>query len=262
MKKIFFTILIVGLLVSLVTTPARAITFGHLDGANHPNVGALVVDFPGYGKDVVCSGTLISDNIFLTAAHCVDWMPAAGFQPDQVWVTFDPVFSQSGTFYHGTYYEDPLYNHTTSNPDDMAVIVLDAPVFGITPASLPISGLLDDMKASGTLKNQQFVTVGYGTVRDDKTGGPHALYWEGARRFAEQTFNALTASWLKLSENPSTGNGGTCYGDSGGPHFLGTSNTVVALTVTGDYNCRATDVDYRLDTPSARSFLGGFVSLP
>jgi hypothetical protein len=37
---------------------------------------------------------------------------------------------------------------------------------------------------------------------------------------------------------------------------------VVALTVTGDSVCRATDVDYRLDTPSARDFLRQFVTLP
>jgi len=43
------------------------------------------------------------------------------------------------------------------------------------------------MKADKTLKNQSFVAVGYGTVREDKTGGPHALYWEGARRFATGT---------------------------------------------------------------------------
>ena len=64
--------------------------------------------------------------------------------------------------------------------------------------------------------------------------------------------------------NPSTGSGGTCYGDSGGPHFLGDSNLVVSITVTGDAPCRATDVTYRLDTPWARAFLGQFpgVSLP
>ncbi len=118
------------------------------------------------------------------------------------------------------------------------------------------------MKAAGTLKDQRFTAVGYGTVRNDKTGGPHSLYWEGARRFVTQGFNALTGSWLKLSENPSTGSGGTCYGDSGGPHFLGDTKMVVALTVTGDYNCRSTDVDYRVDTPSARDFLKDYVSLP
>ena len=62
--------------------------------------------------------------------------------------------------------------------------------------------------------------------------------------------------------NPSTGNGGTCYGDSGGPHFLGDTNMVVSLTVTGDAWCRATDVTYRLDTDSARSYLSQFVELP
>jgi hypothetical protein len=37
---------------------------------------------------------------------------------------------------------------------------------------------------------------------------------------------------------------------------------VVAITVTGDAPCRATDVDYRTDTPSARAFLATYVSLP
>ena len=67
--------------------------------------------------------------------------------------------------------------------------------------------------------------------------------------------------------NPLKGSGGTCFGDSGGPHFAGTGGQtypgkVVALTVTGDAACRSTDVDYRLDTASARAFLGDFVNLP
>ena len=62
--------------------------------------------------------------------------------------------------------------------------------------------------------------------------------------------------------NPSTGSGGTCFGDSGGPHFLGSSRLVVSITVTGDRFCRATDVTYRTDTASARDFLDDFVDLP
>ena len=118
------------------------------------------------------------------------------------------------------------------------------------------------MKGNKELKYQPFVAVGYGTVRDDKTGGPHALYWEGARRFATGTYNALTKGWLKISMNPATGDGGTCYGDSGGPHFLGDTSMIVSLTVTGDINCRATDVTYRLDIPSAREYLESYVDLP
>ena len=67
---------------------------------------------------------------------------------------------------------------------------------------------------------------------------------------------------LSSEMNPSTGNGGTRYGDSGGPHFLGDTDMVVSLTVTGDAWCRATDVTYRLDTDSARSYLSQFVDLP
>ncbi|MGH9893954.1 MAG: hypothetical protein ACREA0_18635 [bacterium] len=64
--------------------------------------------------------------------------------------------------------------------------------------------------------------------------------------------------------NQATGNAGTCFGDSGGPHLLGgvSSNRIVSVTITGDRWCKATDTTYRLDTASARDFLGDFVALP
>ncbi len=56
----------------------------------------------------------------------------------------------------------------------------------------------------------------------------------------------------------------SCYGDSGGPVFLGgpSSNQLVALTSTGDAACTATSVNYRLDTQEALDFLAPFVTLP
>jgi secreted trypsin-like serine protease len=83
---------------------------------------------------------------------------------------------------------------------------------------------------------------------------------EPTRRWADQTVNSLEPAWLNLSMNTSTGDGGTCYGDSGGPHFLGA--VVVAVTVTGDTQCKATDKDYRVDTPQARAFLANYLTLP
>ena len=40
------------------------------------------------------------------------------------------------------------------------------------------------------------------------------------------------------------------------------TNIIAGMTITGEFVCRATNVDYRLDTPSARAFLGQFVRLP
>ena len=98
------------------------------------------------------------------------------------------------------------------------------------------------------------MAVGYGTVPEDKTGGPHAFFFDAIRRYALQSALNLEMAWLLLSMSPSTGSDGTCYGDSGGPHFLGgvESNLMVSITVTGDAMCRATDKTYRLDTPSGQ----------
>lgn len=265
MKRKFVVLLTVCLAALLAVSPALAITFGQLDGERHPNVGALLVawPYPDGPIDIVCSGTLISPTVFLTAAHCVNWMPSAGIAPNDVYVTFDAEYVIGGsTIHRGTYYTNPNYGHDNADLNDVAVVLLDKPITNITPAVLPTAGLLDELKAAGALKNQPFVAVGYGTVRDDKTGGPHSLYWEGNRRFVTGTYNALNKGWLRISMNPSTGDGGTCYGDSGGPHFLGETNMVVSVTVTGDITCRATDVTYRLDIKSARAYLAQFVRLP
>jgi len=260
MKKVLiFTALFV---LVLGTLPASAITFGESDGGRHPNVGAMIVLEPDGNLYFYCSGTLIAPNVFLTAAHCTDAAAAYGADPHDVYVTFDPVYDGDATLYQGTYYLNPNYGHDMYDSHDVAVIILDQEITAITPATLPPAGLLTEMKEDHELKGQEFVAVGYGRLRDDKAGGPHSIGDAGERYFAGQTFQALKPYWLQLSMNPSTDNGGTCYGDSGGPHFLGDSNMVVSLTVTGDTWCRATDVTYRLDTDSARSYLEEFVDLP
>ena len=85
-----------------------------------------------------------------------------------------------------------------------------------------------------------------------------------ARSCAFSGFNSLNGGYIRLSQNAATGNGGTCYGDSGGPNFLPLNGQLIlaATTVTGDDVCMSTNVDYRLDTASARLFLGQYVTLP
>ena len=241
------------LAAALVTAgAAHAITFGQLDTTNRfPQVGGLVAEFDGE-KFLICSGTLIDEDVFLTASHCTVGL-------DDVWVTFDPSFDDASPLLPGTAHTNPLFaSGGQSNTFDVAVVVLDNPVVGVTPARLPTANFLDSFR----LKDQRFTPVGYGTVRESKRKGPQTLFFDAQRRFADQGFRSLTKSWLNLSMNPSTGSGGTCFGDSGGPHFLGNSNLVVSITVTGDRFCRASDVTYRTDTASARDFLDDFVDLP
>jgi hypothetical protein len=255
-----YSILVATLAASLVLAmPAGAITFGTVDTGNRfPHVGAVIAEYNEPGtQEVLCSGTLISPTVFLTAGHCTAFLESIGIQ--DVWVTFDPSFDAASPLIHGTYHTHPLFGSGgQSNTYDLAVIVLDTPVVGITPARLPTLNQLSGM----SLKQQRFTAVGYGTVRNDKTKGPQTLSFDGMRRYADQGFRSLTKAWLNLSMNPSTGSGGTCYGDSGGPHFLAGTNVVVSITVTGDRFCRASDVTYRLDTAWARDFLAQYVTVP
>jgi hypothetical protein len=252
----------IGVSLLAIVPIVRAITFGQPDGNGHPNVGAMIVREPDGVKYLYCSGTLIAPTVFLTAAHCTDAASTSGTNPHDVWVTFDPVYDEKATLHRGTYRLNPNYGHDSYDLNDIAVITLDKPINNINPAELPPAGLLTNMKKADQLNGRQFVAVGYGRLRNEKTRGPHTVGEAGERYYAKQTFQALKPYWLQLSMNPSTDNGGTCYGDSGGPHFLDDSDLVVSLTVTGDFWCRATDVTYRLDTDSARSYLSQFVSLP
>jgi hypothetical protein len=217
---------------------ALAITFGTDDGTKHPNVGALVD-----GSIAYCSGTLISPTVFLTAAHC-------GTDGERVMVTFDSTYTSSSTTYEGTFHQDPDYSTgggRQRDPHDIAVVVFDKPITGITPADLPTLGQLD-----GLAKGTQFTAVGYGV-----SSGRGADV--NVRRYAVSTLSAITPNYLELSQKGKKGQGGTCYGDSGGPNFLGETNTIAAITITGDAMCKSRNTVLRLDTQAALDFLGKYV---
>lgn len=239
-----------------MTVPADAVVYGSPDGNRHPEVGALLATHAySDGTWEACSGTLISGTVFLTAAHC-------DLGVNRVAVTFDSVYRPAtGTTYWGTWHANPGYNQRQSDPGDIAVVVLDQAVSGITPALLPEAGSL-----SGLPRGTKFTAVGYGA--QSVTSGPGGLTYHYAdiRYWGVGTLDTVTPSWLHISGNPATGDAGTCYGDSGGPNFLGAgageTRIVAGTTITGDAICRATNVDYRLDTPTARSFLADYVPLP
>ena len=239
-----------------LTGSAGAVVFGAPDGEGHPNVGALLAPqaYPD-GTWASCSGTLISPTVFLTAAHC-DW------DVERIAVTFASDYDAATDEEHwGTWHADPGFSQRQSDPRDIAVVVFDEPVTGITPAELPGAGSLGQLR-----RGTKFTSVGYGAQAVTNGPGGKTYHYADVRYAGVGSLNSVTKSWLHISGNPAKGDAGTCYGDSGGPNFLGggsgETNIVAATTITGDAVCRATNVTYRLDTASARNFLDDYVTLP
>jgi hypothetical protein len=253
MRKVLLAFAMSAVAMLTVAGAASAITYGKADGNRHPNVGALVGTFDGETYPY-CSGTLISPTVFLTAAHC---------EPGKkkVKVTFDEKYTPRSRLYTGTWHANPHYPGASNDPYDIAVVIFDSAIKGIEPARLPTLNRLGDLP-----KDKRFTPVGYGSQEVKNAPGGHKFVYRDAREYAVGTLNAVNPSWLRISQNPATGHGGTCYGDSGGPNFLGAdpseTNIVASTTITGDSYCKSTNVTYRLDTRSARTFLDDYVTLP
>jgi secreted trypsin-like serine protease len=246
---------------TVAVTPANAIVNGAADGADHPYVVALAADFvtPGYFQKF-CTGALVTPRLVVTAAHCM-----TGFNDTQIWVNADPVYVPgTSTLTHGIGQPavDPAIfrgnagaqggNNDLGN--DIGVVHLDRDLVVSRYAQLPPPGLLSNMD----LGNAGFTAVGYGATRVDGTKGPKNILPNidpAVRNVATESFRSLQSYALSVSANPATGDGGTCYGDSGGPHLLPGTDITVAVTILGDVPCRSLGRHFRLDTPLARQFL-------
>jgi hypothetical protein len=259
----------VAFVLLLVVSNAKAITYGFVDTNNtYSNTGAFLLKLPDGRIYPICTGTLISPTDFLTASHCTAYYTAelepAGYR---AYVSFDnpipfgELTSQRTKIIPVTQVvSNPGYNPSQSDSGDIAVLLVsDRDTRGITPAKLPTAGLLDQLAARNGLENTVYTNVGYG-LQNRVVGGGVPYFQDQnpiPRMYSFSTFNALNNTYLRLSQNPSTGNGGTCFGDSGGPNFFDVSGvrTLISITITGDSVCRSTNVTYRTDAPSARAFI-------
>ena len=271
MKRLicFFALTASLIAAALFLSPkTSAITYGFVDSSNtYRNVGAFMVKSSTTGQVFpICSGTMITDNVFLTASHCTDFF-TRDLAPEG-WVAYvsldasipfgDLTSNKTQLLAVSHVVTNPNYNQSQSDSGDIGALILERSV-RVTPATLPSCGLLDQLVAQNGLKTASFTNVGYG-VQNRVVGGGVPFFQDInpiPRMFSFSSFNSLNGGYMRLSQNQSTGNGGTCFGDSGGPNFmtLNGQQRIVSITITGDSVCRSTNVVYRLDTVSAQGFL-------
>jgi hypothetical protein len=202
--------------------------------------------------------------VFLTAGHCTE-APAAHVE---IWFDADV---QSGVPANGYPFTGEVggtpHTHPQFDPDafylyDLGVVVLDHAVTKATYGELPRLNQLDKLAKQRGKQDVTFTAVGYGLQKSF----PDAASWKDQaykiRMVARPKLNQINTGFtgtqsLLLSNNAHTG--GTCFGDSGGPNFIGTSNVVGAVTSFGiNGNCAGTGGVYRVDRKDDLDWLATF----
>jgi V8-like Glu-specific endopeptidase len=267
-KKTVVAFVMVLVLVLSTVGIVGAVTDGEEDGNGHPFVGLMVAQTASGTPLWRCSGTLISPTIFLTAGHCTE-TPAAHVE---IWFDADvesgipangyPFTGQVG----GTPHTHPQYNPNAFFLYDLGVVVLDEPVVVSTYGALPTLDQLDALKTQRGKQDVTFTAVGYGL----QESFPDAASWKEhnvrVRMVAHPKLNQINGGIvgdfsLLLSNNTHTG--GTCFGDSGGPNFIGNSNVVGGVTSFGlNGNCAGTGGVYRVDRADDLDWLATFGVTP
>ncbi|MHC4278503.1 MAG: trypsin-like serine protease, partial [Planctomycetota bacterium] len=232
---------------------ANAITNGQPDGDGHPYVGLVVFDVydPVAEENVPAwrvTGVLIAPTVLLTAGHATDGTVAA-----RVW--FDETVEGNAEYPYGgtTSVEGTPYTH----PDfalrsgaggpilgtrDVGVVILDEPVSMAEYGALPDEGIVDTLPVMTDVD-----LVGYGVQSLERGGGRPNWVGDKVRLFAPAKLIGTAPSpggeFMRVSENPAQGKGGSTFGDSGGPVLSAGTNTILGVNSYGS-NFNATGVGY------------------
>lgn len=264
-------LLAVFVLAMAMISPASAITDGELDGEGHPHVALMVAIDADGGPLWRCSGTFLSETVYLTAGHCTE-APAVRAE---IWLASD-VQSGHDAGTNGYPYTGDVSGVTYTHPEyqnpypwfmrDVGVVVLDGgdevdlDVYG----ALPEIDSLDGLKKGYVKKDLYFTAVGYGL----QESFPDAASWkdvaEKVRMVAYPKLIQINVPGnvgdfsMLLSNNANTG--GTCFGDSGGPNFLNDTNVVAGVTSFGNNpTCAGTGGVLRMDRSWIHEWVSSFL---
>ncbi len=202
--------------------------------------------------DYLCSGTLITHDVVLTAGHC-----AYGYQPSDFTVLFGTDANAGIARGVSEVRVHPQYD-SYNIVNDLALLRLSsAPPAGVDPIPfLPHSLGID---SSDVNKNLEY--VGFGQTETGSVGVrltiDHALDWVCTSPAGCTVGPGYGASPNTICSSQSTG--GTCHGDSGGPAFVLRSGKeyVAGVTSYGDQNCLYFGCSTKVD--EFESFIVDFV---
>lgn len=240
------------------------IRYGELDGDGHPYVGLVVAQDDEGNPLWRCSGTLLNSRVFLTAGHCTE-SPAAHME---IWFDADVESGIPANGYPydgdvgGTPYTHPQYNPNAFYVFDLGVVVLDKPMRMGSYGALPEQDVLDQLATRRGKQNVTFTAVGYGY----QLITPVYLEALKVRMFATPHLQQINTGFvgdfsLLLSNNHSTG--GICFGDSGGPNFIGNSNVIAGVTSFAlNGTCGGGGGVYRVDRADDLNWLATFGVTP
>jgi hypothetical protein len=281
MRKLFLLVAALVGTLAIAVTPASAVTGNFVKDFEHPYVG-LVAFYDEDGNFMWrCSGSLLTDRVFLTAGHCTDQDAEESPVMARIWFhqnvggAYNPpaVPEDPNTGYPNRCLEgDPLCVESTllfdfgfdnfagfPNIHDVGLIILpedqavELPEYGQLAEAGYLDSLLAGPRGSADIT---FTISGYGVSR---TNPAQAVSFRERLMALAQLVNlnesANTAGFnLQLSGNPGGGRGGLCFGDSGGPVFYGgfSSNVIVGVNSWlfgfNRQTCGGTAFAFRTDT--------------
>lgn len=174
-----------------------------------------------------CSGTLVCEDVVLTASHCFGTAPQG--------VTFDREDAPQGLKSIPMLYVVP-FGPPEVNPHDIALVKLAYPAY--TPWRLGLPNVTN--KPFDLLKKgDALVAVGYGRTSEDGESS-------NVRLKGDLTFEKYNDNQMILAK-PGPNGQMTCQGDSGGGNFKGSA--IYGVTSGGDDKDCDTEVAIHLGAP-------------